>query len=272
MLKFTKKMTRAEREGAVFSLTLHGALILLAFFIIVGNEPQRYAYLEVAIGDFKQGTQSAFSLDKPEKVATDPTPSVTEPIDPKPVEEAKPAPESRAREEAKPVEAPKQTQQVESEIIRTPETTRVRPERTADRQRQEVTVPPKVQEAERREEGAERTGDIRGTTGRPNTDQGTAEDDSKSAPYSLEWEGDIVRAPVSQPLPNYVEEIEAVITVRFEVGADGRVRTIIPLRKMSPALEREIKRTLQGWQFERLPSGVPQESQWGRITFRFVLD
>src|SRR5690606_31849750 len=132
--------------------------------------------------------------------------------------------------------------------------------------------PPKTQQAERSEEGAERTGDIRGTTGQVNTDQGTSDDPTKSAPFSLEWEGDIVRAPISQPLPSYVEEVEAVITVRFEVGPDGRVKTIIPLRKMSPALETEIKRTLQGWTFARLPSGVPQESQWGRITFRFVLN
>jgi outer membrane biosynthesis protein TonB len=267
-----KRISKEEREGVIFSLALHGLLFVLALFIFVGNEPQRFAYLEVTIGDFKDGTQSEFSLDRPEKVSTNPNPSPTDPIDPKPIDELKPVPETKVNEVSKPVEAPKQIEKVENDIIKTPETTKVNPERNTDRQRQEVKVPPRTQQADTRQEGVIRSGDIRGTTGQANTDQGAADDPTKSAPFSLEWEGDIVRAPQSQPLPNYVEEVEAVISVRFQVMPDGRVNQIIPLRKMSPALEKEIMTTLRSWRFAKLPSGVPQEPQWGTITFRFVLN
>ena len=85
------------------------------------------------------------------------------------------------------------------------------------------------------------------------------------------WEGDIQRAPLQQAMPRYVVEVEAVITVRFEVRADGTVGRVQPLQRMNPELEREVLNTLRSWRFSRLPSSVPQESQWGRITFRFVL-
>jgi TonB family protein len=75
-----------------------------------------------------------------------------------------------------------------------------------------------------------------------------------------------------QPLPSNQTNEEAVISVRFEVHPDGSLGRIIPLRKMNPELEREVMRTLRSWRFSRLPSGVPQEPQWGIITFRFVLD
>jgi outer membrane biosynthesis protein TonB len=51
---------------------------------------------------------------------------------------------------------------------------------------------------------------------------------------------------------------------------NGSINQIIPLRKMSPALEKEVMATLRSWRFQRLPSGVPQEPQWGTITFRFT--
>jgi TonB family protein len=92
-----------------------------------------------------------------------------------------------------------------------------------------------------------------------------------SVPFSLEWEGDIVRAPLQQPLPNYNEEVEAVISVRFQVMPNGTVNEIVPLHKMSPSLEKEVLSTIRSWRFARLPSGVPQDPQWGTITFRFVL-
>jgi TonB family protein len=75
-----------------------------------------------------------------------------------------------------------------------------------------------------------------------------------------------------QPLPENSTNIEAVITFRFEVNPDGSLGRVFPLKKMNPELEREVRRTLRSWRFSRLPSGVPQEPQWGNITFRFVLD
>jgi len=94
----------------------------------------------------------------------------------------------------------------------------------------------------------------------------------RSAPYDLQWEGDLDRSPMVQPLPTNPTNEESVITLRFVVKPDGSLGRIFPLRKMNPELEREVMRTLRSWRFSRLPSGVPQESQWGTITFRFVMD
>jgi len=102
--------------------------------------------------------------------------------------------------------------------------------------------------------------------------QGEQNTTDRSAPYELQWEGDLERSPMVQPMPSNQTNEEAVITVRFEVQPDGSIGRIIPLRQINPELEREVMRTLRSWRFSRLPSGVPQESQWGRITFRFVLE
>lgn len=65
---------------------------------------------------------------------------------------------------------------------------------------------------------------------------------------------------------------EATITIRFKVKPDGSIGRVVPLKKMNPKLEREVTRTLRSWRFSQLPSGLPQQSQWGTITFRFVLE
>jgi hypothetical protein len=99
-----------------------------------------------------------------------------------------------------------------------------------------------------------------------------SEEVSGYSPYELQWEGDIERAPMVQPLPTNVANAETVITVRFEVRPNGTVGRIIPLRKMNAELETEILRTLRLWRFNRLPNGVPQQPQWGTITFRFITE
>lgn len=96
-----------------------------------------------------------------------------------------------------------------------------------------------------------------------------AEKDAVLQTYDLSWEGAIDRSPMVQPLPKNTSNSEGVITLRFEVRPDGTVGKIIPLRKMNPELEREGMSTLRSWKFSRLPGGVPQQSQWGTITFRF---
>lgn len=93
-----------------------------------------------------------------------------------------------------------------------------------------------------------------------------------SSPFSLQWEGNLDRTPQVQPMPANPTNTEATITVRFEVNPDGTLGQISPLRKINPELERELMQTLRSWRFSGLPSGVPQETQWGTITFRFVTD
>jgi TonB family protein len=106
-------------------------------------------------------------------------------------------------------------------------------------------------------------------TDQDSVDRGVMRDPVRAAPYQLSWEGDIQRAPLQQPLPRYEVDIETVISIRFEVRADGTVGRIQPVQRIEPNLERELLNILRKWRFSRLPSSVPQESQWGRITFRF---
>lgn len=248
------------------------AIFLLYTFTIEANV--RPSYIEVEFGEFRSGTPAEYAEQQAEQVETRPNPSETEPENPEPetpdpVEEQ----ESTTEETTKPVDVPDQVEEVEEQEVKTPETDKVDPQKeTSTEEEKEVTVPPKSEKDEIQQEGAENSGDEQGNTGELNADQGTGNEQQKSAPYELKWEGDIERNPMVQPLPDNTTGSEATITIRFEVKPDGSVGRIIPVKKMNPELEREVMRTLRSWRFSRLPSGVPRQSQWGTITFRFVLE
>jgi TonB family protein len=254
---------------------VHVALVivfLLYTFSIESNV--RPSFIEVEFGEFQTGTPAEYAEQQAEQVATRPNPSETKPENPEP-EEPEPVEEQQesTEETTKPVDAPDQTEEIEEEPIETPETDKVDPqEETETDEPEEVTIPPKTEEDEVQQEGAENSGDEQGNTGALNADQGTGNEQEKSAPYELNWDGDIERNPMVQPLPDNTTDAEATITIRFEVKPDGSIGRIVPLKKMNPELEREVMRTLRSWRFSRLPSGVPQQSQWGTITFRFVLE
>ena len=88
--------------------------------------------------------------------------------------------------------------------------------------------------------------------------------------FELKWEGELGRDPRVIPLPVNRTNTDATITIRFEVNPDGSIGRTLPIQRMNPELEREVMRTLRNWRFNPLPSHVPQEAQWGTITFRFV--
>lgn len=264
-----------DRFAFMITGGVHVALlvIFLLYNFSIQNEV-RPSYIEVEFGEFRSGSPTEFAEEQAEQVATSRDPSETQPEEPEP-EQPDPVEEQQATtdEQIKPVDVPDEIEEVEAEEVETPETDKVDPEQeTADEEQQEITVPPKTEEDEVQQEGEETSGDERGNTGEIDTDQGTGNQDDKSAPYELKWEGDINRSPMVQPMPENTSDSEAMLTVKFEVKPDGRVGQILPLKKMNPELEREVINTLKNWRFSRLPSGVPEESQWGTITFRFVLD
>jgi len=262
-----------------FALAVTGGVHVALFIIFLLytfsiNTNVRPSFIEVEFGEFKSGTPAEYAEQQAEQVATRPDPSEVEPENPEP---EKPDPveeqQSTTEETTKPVDVPDQQEEVEEQEVKTPETDKVDPkEETSPQEQQEVTVPPKTEKDEVQQEGAENSGDEQGNTGEVNADQGTGNQQEKSAPYELKWEGDIERNPMVQPLPDNTTNEEATITIRFEVKPDGSLGRIIPLKKMNPELEREVMSTLRSWRFSRLPSGVPQQSQWGTITFRFVFD
>lgn len=262
-----------------FALAVTGGLhlVLVVIFLLYTFSIEanvRPSFIEVEFGEFQTGTPAEYAEEQSEEVATQPDPAETEPEEPEPeptepVEEQQPTTE----ETVKPVDVPDEVEEVEEEEVETPDTDKVDPqEETANEEQKEVIVPPKTEEDEVEQEGTETSGDEQGNTGELDADQGTGNQQEKSAPYELNWEGDVDRDPVVQPLPENTTDEEATITIRFEVKPDGEVGRIVPLKKMNPELEREVMSTLRSWQFSRLPSGVPQQSQWGVITFRFVLE
>jgi len=270
------QMDSEDRFGWGITGGLH--LILLIFAIIytvnfdVENRP---AYMEVTLGEFRSGTAAQQAEQQQEEVATRPNPAEEEPDDPNPeITQPTETPQQPEEEATKPVDLTDQTEEViDEEVIETPETDIVDPDTPDDTEEVEETeVPPKTEEDEQIQEGVTESGDERGLEGDVNVDQGTGTTPDRSAPYDLQWEGELDRSPMVQPLPENSTNIEAVITFRFKVNPDGSIGRVFPLKKMNPELEREVRRTLRSWRFSRLPSGVPQEPQWGNITFRFVLD
>ena len=265
-----------DRFGWAITGGLH--LILLIFAILYHinfNVENRPAYMEVTLGEFRSGTIAQQAEQQEEEVATRPNPAEEEPDDPDPeITQPTETPQQPEEEATKPVELTEQVEEIQDEeVVETPETEIIEPE-TPDvtEEVEETEVPPKTEEAEDVQEGVVTSGDERGVEGEVNVDQGTGNDEDSSAPYQLQWEGELERTPQIQPLPSNPTNDEATITIRFEVNPDGSLGRVFPLRKMNPELEREVMRTLRSWRFSRLPQGVPQEPQMGTITFRFVLD
>lgn len=273
---FKSQFDNEDRFGLAVTGAIHLVLLFIALLYTINMDyDNRPAYMEVTLGEFRSGTIAEHAEVQQEQVATRPNPAETEPEDPDP-DVTQPDETTRQPEDevTKPVELPEEQEEIESdEVVETPETDVIDPQNIeVTEEVEEEVAPPEAREAEETRDGVETSGDETGTRGDVNVDQGTGNDPDRSAPYELQWEGDLERSPQVQPMPDNQTNEEAVITVRFEVHPDGSLGRVIPLKKMNPELEREVMRTLRSWRFSRLPSGVPQEPQWGTITFRFVLD
>ncbi len=265
-----------DRFGASVTAAIHIVIIIIALLYTIDfNTDQRSSFIEVTLGEFRSGTVAERAPVQQQEVATRPNPAEVEPNEPDPeIVEPVETPQDPVEEIAKPVDLPDQVEEiVDDEVVETPETEVIEPQvvEVTEEEVEEVT-PPLTQEAEQISQGVPESGDVRGAEGDPNVDQGIGNTDDRSAPYDLQWDGDLNRNPVSQPLPTNQTNEEAVITIRFEVNPDGSLGRVMPMKKMNPELEREVMRTLRSWRFSPLPSGVPREVQWGTITFRFVLE
>jgi len=265
-----------DRFGWAITGGLHLILLIFALIYTINFDVEnRPAYMEVTLGEFRSGTMAQQAEEQEEEVATRPNPAEEEPDDPDPeITQPTETPQQPEEEATKPVDLTDQTEEIQDEeVIETPETEVIEPETPDDTEEvEEIEEPPKTEEAEQVQEGVTESGDVEGLEGDMNVDQGPGTTEDRSSPYQLQWEGELDRSPMVQPLPSNPTNNEAEITVRFQVNPDGSLGQVFPLKKMNPELEREVMRTLRSWRFSRLPQGVPQETQWGTITFRFVLD
>jgi len=272
-----RTLSREEQFGLGITSVIH--VIVLVIALIMATEPramERTAFIEITLGEFQDGTLAEFSREEEARPETrpDPVETVVDEPEPEPEPEPVPQPVPQPEETARDVDLPEQEQDIQEDVVTTPDTELIDPQQQIEETQEveEASAPEMAQQDEIEQRGEEETGDVRGIRGRPDVDQGTSDDPIRSAPFLLEWEGDFNRAPMVQPLPEYGAQIEAVISVRFEVRPDGTVGRLQPLIKGDPELEREVLRTLRTWRFSRLPANMPQESQYGTVTFRFVLE
>lgn len=271
--------SKEERIGYAATLVAHILFLVMALSLYMSStEQQRTSLMEITLGEFSEGTQAEFSREERQEVATDPTPSEveTEQPTPEPVEITE-QPTPVISEPVKDVDLAQQVEEIISEeVVVTPETEKVDPtkiEQEVQQQEQEAAVRDRVREAEVEQEGARESGDIRGIRGRVDAAQGASQSPVRASPIDLVWDGDFERESITQPLPSNEFGVDAIITVRFEVRPDGTINRVVPVRRSGqPELERVVMRTVQTWQFRSLPSSVPQESQWGTVTFRFVMN
>jgi periplasmic protein TonB len=277
MLDWIKaNIDKEDRFGLGVTGAIHLVVLIIALlYNITFNIDNRPAYIEVTLGEFRSGTVAERAEVQREQVATRPNPAETQPDDPDPeITQPVETPQTPQDETTKPVDLPEQVEEVVSEdVVETPETDIIDPETVETTEDVVVEeVPPQSREAEQIQEGVAESGDVDGVRGRVDVDQGTGTEADRSAPYNLQWDGDLDRTPMVQPMPVNRTNQEATIRVRIEVDPQGNIIGIIPQIRMNPELEREVMQTLRSWRFSRLPAGVPQEVQVGTITFRFVLD
>lgn len=103
----------------------------------------------------------------------------------------------------------------------------------------------------------------------PSSDVGAA---TAAMPYTIE--GDAAkRSIVNQVLPEYPPGLqqEAVVKIRFWVLPDGRIGSMIPVRKGDPVLDQVTMRAMRQWRFSSLPSGADPQNAEGVITFVYKL-
>lgn len=265
------QLSKEESTGLVISAAVHFVLLLVAiWFKLEKTEQPAFSFIEVQFGEFRQGRATAMANKRAAKVETARNPArQTDRTPEKEIRQTR-----NPQEQAKSAELSKQTEEIKDDnVVTTPKSEVLNPQRNSEAAQKTAQSSAKdAKKAEEDAKGAENSGSERGKTGAIDSEQGVGEDDDLSAPYALMWEGEILRQPLTDLKPNFVGDMDAVITVRFQVRPDGTVGQMIPLKKMSPELEREVMRVLRTARFSRLPAGAPQAPQWGTITFRFVLD
>lgn len=265
-------------DGRALIATIGVASLLVAFslwYTIDMGRNMRPSFIEVEFGEFQTGSMTEFSEVENEEVATRPNPSEVETEEPtEETPETEEIPETNAEEDTKPVDLPDEVEEVTEESIETPVTEEIDPTQNSEvSDEEEIEIAPIAQEELETQDGAEESGDVEGATGDTDSDQGLGNDEDNTSPYDLTFEGDLDRTPLSQNLPINNTNLDAIVTMGFEVLPNGTVGRIWPIRRSgNPELEREVMATLRNWRFTRLPSGVPQTNQRGSITFKFIVE
>ncbi len=246
-------MDRDDWIGISVSVLLHALVLFgLSIMTVAAVEEPHMGFVEVDFGSFSDGRPVSRAVTRL-------------PVPPRP------EPEEAAQEE-RPAAPPERARPVSL-----PEATPLNPE-TVQRNDAEVVSPvaqDNTPEVERAPEPAPPepirplgSGDPKGATNPQQGEDGTGLEETRRAPFQIEG---LNRQAVQTVLPEYTEQVNAMIRVRITVAPSGRVTRRIPLIKGNPALEQAVMNALLNWRFNPLPPNAPQEEQTGVVTFRFQL-
>lgn len=215
-------MQREDLIALTITLVLHLLLGIFAmWYMLPAKEQQRAAFIEVTLGEFKSGSRSKRAPVQQQEVKSRKNPGDAEveqkqnevPTEVEAIEESKPV-KAADLPDANVAQSEDSQQKVDSEEI--DPTVKSAPET-----KEQQAVREKAEEADKDADGAVISGNVAGTGKKTEVDEGPGNETDKSAPYELEWEGDIQRNALVQPLPRLTENFNAVVRVRFEVKADG---------------------------------------------------
>ncbi len=248
------RVRKNDYVGFIVSLVTHGLLLFLLSFIMTGaTDPQPIGFIEVDFGPIADGRQVQRSAEpNPQETASPQTP--LEQTDS----------ESSAPDKARPADLPDKPVEDE-EVISSSDAETISPRTQTNPERTAVDKPTPPRQRPQ-PSGA---GVPDGRNGSETGAQGEGTDEQKTAPFQIEG---LNRIPVTAPVPNYTDQVNAVIRVRITVDPQGRIVQRIPLLKGNPSLEKSVMETLNTWRFNPLPPNAPQENQVGTITFRFRLE
>ena len=284
-------MNRDDWIGLGTSVGVHLALALLCALLVAGRpEAPALGAVQLEIGAFAEGrpvqqsetrseeTEAETSRSAPaanEEPSSEETPPEAAPAQSTPVN--LPEQEQTSGEEPPPEEPPSEPEEdappaqqasEEREPAAQPseqEETSVSSEAPTENAAAEEGAS-QAESAEAEEESGEEAGE---TTGAASGEEGTGADEEEAAPFDIEG---LDRTRLYGSMPQYTEKVNATIQVEITVSPQGRVVGQRLTQKANPSLERSVMEALRQWRFNRLPSGAPQVSQTGVVTFRFRLE
>ena len=285
-------MTRNDWIGMGASVGVHATLLLVCALLTAGRPATpTLGALRLEVGAFADGRpvqQSESSADAPaSSEETEQTPPDEASQQQQQQQPEQTQPRAASSEEGAPVDLPEQEEESPGEEPPPEEPpdeadqeTPPAPERASDAASDESASEENPSE---REDSAEEPPPERSTSsagredgeqtdeasGNASGEQGSGSDEERASPFDIEG---LDRTRLHGPLPQYTEKVNATIEVKITVNPQGRVIGQQIVRKANPSLERSVRKALRQWRFNRLPSGAPQETQTGVVTFRFRLE
>ncbi len=285
-----KNMPEGMRRGLLASILFHLTLLLLFLFTSIGLDAMPPQFAEVTLISGSPGGQIAPATPVKEEPSPVRSEEVVRATRPKPERAQKPALQPSNQSAATTEAASKMTTQPARSSPVAPPRRRVieDEEPVVSHQEQGKLAPgatPSLPGTPGSGSAASTSGGVPVQTaaesqsggasqGRGGSGSGTGQTSGAGSGQPFTIEGDAAqRLIVKQVIPDYPEGLQrqAVLQFRFTVMPDGRITSLVPMRKGDPVLEEVTLNALRQWRFNPLSPQVEQRNVQGIITFRYEL-